>query len=103
MDQSLKNLTAMQETQVQPLGQEDPLENGMATHSNILAREISWIEEPLDQLAICLLLSLSTCLLYNMQAKKASIFFKILHISFHCPLLQTNVPASGHIKSNRLI
>ena len=34
------------ETQVQSLGQEDPLEEGMATHSNILAWRISWTEEP---------------------------------------------------------
>ena len=46
MSQMVKNLPAMQETQVRPLGQEDPLENGMATHRNILAREIPWIEEP---------------------------------------------------------
>ena len=38
--QMLKNLPAMQETQVQSLGQEDPLEKGMATHSNILAWRI---------------------------------------------------------------
>ena len=36
----------MQETQVQHLGQEDPLEEGMATHSSILAWEIPWTEEP---------------------------------------------------------
>ena len=36
----------MQETQVQPLGQEDPLERGMATHSSILAWRISWTEKP---------------------------------------------------------
>ena len=36
----------MQETWVQFLGQEDPLEEDMATHSSILAWEISWIEEP---------------------------------------------------------
>ena len=36
----------MQETQVQSLGQEDPLEKGMATHSSILAWEIPWTEEP---------------------------------------------------------
>ena len=35
--QMVKNLPAMQEIQVQSLGQEDPLEKGMATHSNILA------------------------------------------------------------------
>ena len=41
-----KNLPAVQETQVQFLGWEDPLEKEMATHSNILAWEISWTEEP---------------------------------------------------------
>ena len=40
-----KNLSAMQETQVQFLGQEDPLEEGMATHSSILAWRIPWTEE----------------------------------------------------------
>ena len=38
--------TAMQETQVRSLGQEDPLEEEMATHSSILAWEIPWTEEP---------------------------------------------------------
>ena len=37
---------AMQETWVRSLGQEDPLEKGMATHSSILAWRISWTEEP---------------------------------------------------------
>ena len=44
-----KNLLAMQEMwemQVPSLGQEDPLEKGMATHSRILAGKISWTEEP---------------------------------------------------------
>ena len=36
----------MQETWVQSLGREDPLENGIATHSSILAWEIPWTEEP---------------------------------------------------------
>jgi len=36
----------MQETRVQFLGQEDPLEKGMATHSSILAWRIPWTEEP---------------------------------------------------------
>ena len=44
--QMLKNLPVMQETQVQSLGLEDPLEKGMATHSSILAWEIPWTEEP---------------------------------------------------------
>ena len=41
----VKNLPAMQETWVQFLGQEDPLEKGMATHSSILAWRIPWTEE----------------------------------------------------------
>ena len=42
----VKNLPVMQETWVQSLGQEDPLEKGMATHSSILAWRIPWTEEP---------------------------------------------------------
>ena len=41
----VKNLPIMQETQVQALGGEDPLEKGMATHSSILAWRIPWAEE----------------------------------------------------------
>ena len=41
----VKNLPAMQETQVQSLGQEDPLEKGIAIHSSILAWRIPWAEE----------------------------------------------------------
>ena len=43
--QMVKNLPAMQETRVQSLSGEDPLEKGMATHSSILAWEIPWTEE----------------------------------------------------------
>ena len=43
--QMVKNLPAMQETRVRSLGQEDPLEKGMATHSNILAWRTPWTEE----------------------------------------------------------
>ena len=46
MVQMVKNLPAMQETCVQSLGQEDPLEKGMASHSSILIWEIPWTEEP---------------------------------------------------------
>ena len=42
----VKNLPAMQETQLQSLGWEDPLEKGMAIHSSILAWRIPWTEEP---------------------------------------------------------
>ena len=44
--QTVKNLPAMQETQVQSLGWEDPLEKGIATHSSILVWRIPWTEEP---------------------------------------------------------
>ena len=46
MAQRLKRLPARQETQVQSLGREDPLEKEMATHSSILAWKIPWAEEP---------------------------------------------------------
>ena len=41
----VKDLPAMQETHVRSLGQEDPLEEGIASHSSILAWEIPWTEE----------------------------------------------------------
>ena len=44
--QTVKNLPAGQETWVQSLGPEDPLEKERATHSSILAWEIPWTEEP---------------------------------------------------------
>ena len=47
--QTVKNVPAIQErqeTQVRSLGQEDPLEKGMATHSSILAWRFMWTEEP---------------------------------------------------------
>ena len=46
MAQTVKRLPAMLKTQVRSLGQEDPLEKEMATHSSILAWKISWTEEP---------------------------------------------------------
>ena len=46
MTQTVKNLPAIQETRVWPLGWEDPLEEGMATHSSIPAWRIPWTEEP---------------------------------------------------------
>ena len=46
VDQMVKNVPKMQETWVRSLGQEDPLEKGMATHSNILAWRIPWTKEP---------------------------------------------------------
>ena len=46
MAQFIKSPPAMQETWVQSLGQEDPLEKEMATHSSVLAWRIPWTEEP---------------------------------------------------------
>ena len=46
MAQMVKNPPAMQETQVQSLGRENPLKKGMATHSSVLGWRISWTREP---------------------------------------------------------
>ena len=45
MAQTVKSLPTMQETGVQSLGREDPLEKGMATHSSTLAWKMPWMEE----------------------------------------------------------
>ena len=47
VDQMVNNLPAMRETWVQSLGEKDPLEKRMTTHSSILAWEIPWTEEPM--------------------------------------------------------
>ena len=44
--QMVESLSAMQETQVQSLDREDPMEKGMATHSSVLSWGIPWTEEP---------------------------------------------------------
>ena len=49
MGQSVKNLPAMQETQVRSLSQDDPLEKGMAACFSILTWRIPWTEEPGEQ------------------------------------------------------
>ena len=46
VSQTVKNPSATRETWIQSLGQEDPLEKSMATHSSILAWRIPWTEEP---------------------------------------------------------
>ena len=46
LQETIKTLLAIQETRVQSLGWEDPLEKGMATQSSILAWRIPWTEEP---------------------------------------------------------
>ena len=52
MAQTVKNLPAMQETRVQSLVWEDPLEKGMAIHSSVLAWRIPWTEEPGELLSM---------------------------------------------------
>ena len=52
MAQMIKNLPTMQETWVQSLDWEDPLEKGMATHSSILAWKTPWTEEPSSLLSM---------------------------------------------------
>ena len=46
VSQMVKNLSEIQETRIQALGREDPLEKEMASHSSILAQRNSWTEEP---------------------------------------------------------
>ena len=73
-----KNLPAMQETHVQSLGLEDPLEKEMAAHSSILAWRIPWAEEPgglqsmgsQSQTKLRLTLSLSVAMLQGYQGSK---------------------------------
>ena len=52
VSQMVKNLPAVQETWVCSLGQEDPLEKGMATHSSVLTWKIPWTEDPAGLLPI---------------------------------------------------
>ena len=46
VSQTVKDVPAMQETWIQSLSWEDPLEEGMATHSSLLRRRVPWTEEP---------------------------------------------------------
>ena len=65
MAQWVKNLPAIQETRVRSLDWEDPLEQGMATHSSNLSWEISWTEEPghgVEKIWTRKQLSMSICL-----------------------------------------
>ena len=50
--ENLPTMQELQEVQVQSLGQEDPLEEGMATHSSVFAWRIPWTEEPGHRLSI---------------------------------------------------
>ena len=68
MAQTVKRLPTVQETRVRSLGQEDPLEKEMATHSSILAWKIPWTEEPVGD---------------SPWGRKESDTTKRLHFHFH--------------------
>ena len=72
VSQTIKKLPAMWKTQVQSLGQEDPQEKGMATHSSILAWRIPWTEEPGR------LQSMGSQESYMIEQLTLSLFFTIL-------------------------
>ena len=77
----VKNLPAMQETQVQPLSQEDPLKKGMATHSSILAWRFPWTEEP-GGLCVCVYKIICTIARLNsLPAFKNLIIIKLKKIN----------------------
>ena len=65
--QTVKNLSAMRETWVQSLGCEDPLKEGMANHSSILAWRLTWTEEPWGRKESDMTEQLRTAQLYQMM------------------------------------
>ena len=87
----VKNLPEIQETWVQCLGQEDPLEKGMVIHSSILAWRIPWTEEPGGGLQSTGLQKLDMA-----EQLTLSLHFKVLFInmsySFFCTLVSLNTP-----------
>ena len=82
MSETVKNLPVMQETRVPSLGQENPLEKGMATHSSILTWRISWTEEPWGHKELDtteqLTLSLFTKGAYNFNVLQKSLNSKVI-------------------------
>ena len=79
----VKNLPTMQETQVQSLGWEDPLEKGMATHSSILAWRIPRTEEPATAHGV----AKSQTRLSEQQHGQCQ-----LKIRMHCLILALSIP-----------
>ena len=81
--QTIKRLTTMQETWVRSLGQEDPLEKGIATHSSTLAWKIPWTEEADG--------------LQSMGSQRVGQDWATsLSLSFHCPGTGYGQQPSGH-------
>ena len=81
----IKNLPTMWETRVRSLGQEDPLENEMATHSRTLAWKIPWTEEPGRLQSM------------GLQRVKYESDFTSLHLNLLCRLVITFLPRSKHL------
>ena len=94
MAQQVKNLPAMQGTQVQSQGGEEPLEEEMATHSNILAWEIPRTEQPGGLQSIGL-----QRVGYNRASKHIGNDFRMLSISgLHYIICTSSVQSLGHIQ-----
>ena len=83
MAQLVKNLPAMQETQLQSLGWENPLEKEMATHSSILAWRIPWTEEP-GGLQFMELQRIGHAFHFSKGGKIGIFTFSYAHIEFTC-------------------
>ena len=81
--QMVKSLPAVQETQVWSLGQEDPLEKGMATPSSSLAWKISWTEEP------CRLQSMGLQRVRHHWVTSLSLLTSVAWRHLHCPVITT--------------
>ena len=104
--QTVKRLSTMRETRVQSLGQEDPLEKGMAIHSSTIAWRIPWTEEPGRQQ------SMGSQRVRHDWATSLSFFLLILSflsLSTSCPsaypisLTSKIYPESGHLSSSPMI
>ena len=75
--QTVKNLPVMQETWVQSLGWEDPLEAGMATHSSVLAWRIPWTDEPARRQSLG-----SQRIRYDLATKQQQQYILLVHIPY---------------------
>ena len=78
----VKNLSAMQETRVQSVGWKDPLGEEMATHSSILAWEISWTEEPggLQSMG-CKELDMTNTFTFTLKRTQGTLLFTLNNLS----------------------
>ena len=91
--QKKRNPHAIQETWVQSLGWEDPLENGVATHSSILAWRILWTEEPGGLQSMGLQRVRYNCATFTL--KKTTFFFFILILKYSCLICQCRSEEEG--------